>query len=131
MATTLDVDDIATDSHLSSLPGSASKLARAMPTLADRDAIRAAALQDVVNALQTRTPPVFEADLADITELRDAVVYRSLTVIFRTARSTAGDSFDLLARDYDREYQSAVRRSYTVSGSLSGPSGFTFSLERR
>lgn len=131
MATTLDVDDIATDAHLSALPGSASKISRAMPVLADRDAIRAASLQDVVNALQTRTPPIYETDLADPTELRDAVVYRSLTVIFRTARSTAGDSFDLLARDYDREYQSAVRRSYTVAGSLTGPSGFTFSLERR
>ncbi len=131
MTTALIVNNIATDADLSALPGSAAKVARAMPAVGDRDAVRASALQDVVDALLTRSPAIREADLTDATQLKNAVVYRSLSIIFRSARTVAGDSFDMLARDYEREYQTAVRRSYTVTTNQSSPGGFSFSVERR
>lgn len=128
---TLSVANIATDDDLIAEVASEAKLARAMSRSADRDAVRTLALNDVVAALAQRSPPIFEADLADQTQLKNAVVYRSLVRIFRSARTTLGDAFDALARDYDKEYQTAVRAPFTVNGSLTGPSGFSFSLERR
>lgn len=131
MTTALDVDDIAADTDLVSELGSQAKLERMMPKREDRDAIRQKSLQDVVNALLVRSPPVNEGDLSDTAELKDAVVYRSLERIARAARSVAGDTFDVLARDYSREYQSAVRRQYTLQNNILSPAGFTIRLERR
>lgn len=131
MTTTLNVENIATDADLSAVPGSGALVTRAMPVQSARDAIRASALQDVVDALASRSPPVADTDLTYPAELKNAVVYRSLHVIFRSARTGAGDHWDLLAKDYEREYRTAVGRSYTVSSNQSSPGGFSFSMERR
>lgn len=131
MATSLDVDEIATDADLVNELGSSAKLNRMMPLVADRDSLRQRSLQDAVNALTTRAPAVFETDLQDITELKDAVVYRALERMARAARSVAGDTFDRLASDYGREYQVAVRRQYTLSTNVTSPGGYSVRLERR
>ena len=130
--TVLNVDTIATDADLIAEVASKARLDRAMPDVAQRDAIRAQALQDVVDALATRSPPVRDTQLADPTELKQSVVYRSLAKIFLSAIAVDGDVHSMLNRAYEREYQAAVRRSFTLSpDGAAGSSGFTFRMERR
>lgn len=132
MKTILDVDTIATDADLIAEVASKARLDRAMPDITQRDAIRARSLQDVVDALGTRSPPLRDTDLADPNELKQAVVYRSLSKIFLSAVAVDGDVHSTLSRAYEREYQAGVRRSYTLAPSgAAGSSGFTFRLERR
>ena len=129
----LDLNTIATDGDLAGgrAFGSTQKRDAAMPKAADRDSMRAAALSDVLEALKARTPPIFESDLATPGELKDAVVYRACELIARSARAVAGDTWDAMQRDFRREYDSAVRRNFTVQGVLTGPSCFSFEVERR
>lgn len=130
--TVLNVDDICTDADLVNVVGSSDRVTRACPSLAQRNAFRAAALQDVVDALAQRSPPVFETDLTAPTELRSAVAYRALHKIFLSAVADDGDMHHVLARNYDREYQSAARARFSVQpGGLSSPAGWGFTLERR
>lgn len=127
---TLDVDDICTEADVLTKI-SAAKMQTAKKLQADRDALRATALDDVLEVLKNRTPPVYESDLAAPTELKDPVAYRFCHLICRDARTVMGDSWDALSRDYAKEYEAAVSRSFTVSGNQRGPSGMSFSLERR
>jgi hypothetical protein len=132
MTTYLDVDTIATDADLIAEVSSKARLDRAMPDVAQRDAIRARALQDVVDALATRSPPLRDTDLANPTELKQPVVNRSLSKIILSAVAVDGDVHSTLHRAYEREYQAAVRRSFTLApDGAAGSSGFTFRLERR
>lgn len=127
----LDVNMIATDLDLANEVGDAARLARAVPKVERRDAIRQAALQDVVSALQTRTPPILENMLVDPTELRKAVVYRALSKIFLAGVAIDGDTHAYLSARYEKEYLGAVRGSFSVAPGVAGPSGWSFSWERR
>jgi hypothetical protein len=127
----LDVDDIATDADLASEVGDVARLGRAMPRVESRNAIRADALNDVVRSLATRTPAIRPELLTDPTELKKAVVYRALSKIFLGAVSVDGDLHTFLSQRYEREYQSAVRGAFTVYPGVTGPSGSSFSYERR
>jgi hypothetical protein len=128
---TIDVDDVCTDADLPGLLGTADLLNRLQPSVSSRDVKRANALLDVLEELKKRSPPVYDADLADPEELSDAVGYLALYRLCREARATAGDRWDMLAQDMMREYKGAVARNFTVSGDLRGPGGGSFSLERR
>lgn len=127
------VDDICTESDLvMEVGGDAGRLERAMKTVAARDWARATALKDVLAALATRSPPVQHTDLADVTELKQAVCYRALSKIFVAGMAKDGDIHDILAQRYEREYQAAVRSQFTLStfGETS-PGGYSFRMERR
>lgn len=126
----LDVNTIATDAHLADEVGS-ERLTKLQPKVADRDARRAKALEDVLEALKGRSPPIYWNTLSDPTELKSAVVYRTLWLLCRDARAVAGDTWDILAADFEREYGRAIKRSYSVSTGVRGPSGHSLSLERR
>jgi hypothetical protein len=126
----LDVDTVCPESHVLKKI-SAAKLQTAKPVAADRDALRAQALLDVLEALKNRTPPVYDTDLSVPAELADAVAYRFCHLACRDARAVMGDSWDALSADYAREYKAAVSRNFSVSSNQSGPSGWTFALERR
>jgi hypothetical protein len=129
--TVLDVNTIATDADLANEIGGADKLDRAMKREADRDAKRVRALEDVVEALQNRSPPVFEEDLLDPTELRRAVVARALHLICRSASAVPGDTWHMLRDEYRREYDRYVKTQFSLESELRAPSGFTIDLERR
>lgn len=132
MGTVLDVDAIATDADLIAEVASQARLDRAMKDVTQRDKVRAAALQDVVDALMTRSPPVRDTALTDPTELKRAVVYRSLSKIFLAAIAVEGDVHTALQRNYEREYQAAVRMRYTVTTEpAQSGSGYSFRMERR
>lgn len=127
----LNVDDIATDGDLENAMASAEQLNSAQPLLAKRNADRAQALADCLEALGGRSPPIYSNTLSVPTELKSAVVYRALTLICRKARNVAGDTWDVLQADFDREYSRAIKRSFTVSTGVRGPSGGSVALERR
>lgn len=132
MATNLNVDLIATDDDLVAEVASRARLDRAMKDVAQRDLIRRAALQDVVDALLTRSPAVYEAQLGDATELKRAVVYRSLSKIFLSAIAVDGDVHATLQRNYEREYQAAVRARFSLTpGQVASGSGYSIRVERR
>ena len=132
MTTLLNVDLIATDDDLVSEVASRPRLDRAMKDVAQRDAIRKAALQDVLDALATRTPAVAEQMLLDPAELKRAVVYRSLAKIYLSAIAVDGDVHATLNRNYEREYQAAVRARFSVApGQQAGPGGYSFQVSRR
>lgn len=127
----LVVDTIATDDDLVAEVASRARLERAMPSVTQRDAIRAAALDDVLNALLTRSPPVLPEQLGAPAELKRAVVYRALAKIFMAAVAVEGDVHHVLSKNYEREYQGAVRARFSVSKQVSSSSGYSFSWERR
>lgn len=131
MSTTLDVDDIASDADLASAIGGSAKLNRAMPSSTERDAIRAKALLDLLEDLKMRSPPVYDTNLSDPTELKDAVVYRSLVLITRFATAVPGDTWHVLGMAFDKDYQRASKRLYTLTDGLVAPGGLTLVLERR
>lgn len=132
MSTSLDVDDICTEAHLvAELGGDVGRLERAMKTSSARDAMRASALQDVVDHLATRSPPVRDTDLTDPTQLKSAVCYRALSKIFLTGITQEGDVSDVLSKRFEVAYKAAVAVRFTVSPGVSSPSGRSFSYERR
>jgi hypothetical protein len=128
---TLDVNMIATDADLANEVGDLARLTRAMPRPDKRDSARAAALSDVLAALRTRTPSIFAESLIDPNELKKAVVYRALSKIFLAGVAIDGDTHAYLSARYEREYQGAIRGSFTVAPGVAGPSGWSFSWERR
>lgn len=131
MALPFDVQTIATDDDLVAEVASRARLERAMPNIAQRDALRSAALEDVLHALETRAPPIHAAALSAPVELKRAVVYRTLAKLFMAAVAVEGDVHHVLARHYEREYQGAVRARFSVSPLATGSSGYSFSVERR
>lgn len=131
MATILNVNAIATDEDLIAEVASKARLDRAMPNVLQRDAIRVAALGDVLGALATRSPAVLDTHLAAPAELRRAVVYRALAKIFMAAVAVEGDVHHLLSKNYEREYQAAVRMRFSLAPGQAGPSGSSFRMERR
>lgn len=132
MATSLNVDTIATDADLVAEVASQARLDRAMKDVTQRDKVRAAALQDVVDALMTRSPALRETELSDPKELKRAVVYRSLSKIYLTAMAVDGDIHVKLHQAYEREYQAAVRARFSVTPiQTDSASGYSFRMERR
>lgn len=127
----LNVDDIATDADLATAAGDIKKLQAFGLSEQVRNQHRAQALEDFLSALTNRSPPIFESDVQNPAELKMGVVWRALHLIARQARGMAGDTFDLLSKDYARDAASQFSRTVTVSGNLRGPSGGTFRLERR
>ena len=128
---TLDVNSIATDADLENTVGSAERLKAMQPVLTKRDMDRAQGLADALEALKGRSPPIYGSMLSVPAEIKDAVVYRALTLMARKARNVKGDTWDALADDYDREFSRAIKRAFTVSSGVRGPSGRSVALERR
>lgn len=129
MATPIDVNAIVTDRDLADEVTRA-KLERTGVRETERDTHRAKALQDFLDAIQRRTPPIREYDIANTDELKRGITYRALEKIFRDARAVAGDTWDVLHADYRREAQAQFTRTITVQGGAKGPSGGGFRWER-
>lgn len=70
--------------------------------------IREAALAEVMDALRSRTPPVYEADISDVTQLTRAVIWNSLARIYAMAMAVDGDAFSLRWNDYKKSYRTEI-----------------------
>lgn len=130
--TFLVANNICTDADLADKVGGLSELNRINKDQARRDQLRQDALNDAVLALASKTPPIFDSDLSDPTELKNAVAYRTLSRLYLTALARDGDRAATLSENYQREYLGAVRGYFTVGPvgqRMSG--GQSFSIERR
>ena len=126
----LDLEMICTDADLLNRAG-AKRLNEAKHQVSERDAARAEALRETLSALSGRSPPIYESDISDQTELREMVMYRALSIIFENAIASPDGLHAMLARNYAAEYAAVSKRSIKVSGGLRGPSGGSFRMERR
>jgi hypothetical protein len=132
---TIDVDDVCTESQLDEfLGGQLGGNQHLRPQAwTSAEPARQYALDRVVNALKRRTPPILEADLQDVTELRLAVKLGAAHHLYMLAASS-GDSAELFAfkaRDYGKEFDAEVNGlSPTLRGGARG-STYSFSIARR
>jgi flavin-binding protein dodecin len=132
----IDIEDVCTHAQLDEfLGGQLSAQAALLPRawVGDSTPARQYALDRLVDALRRRNPPIREADLADVSELRHAVMNGAAAHIYRLGMATAGDAalFDVQARHYEREFQSELTGlAPTLTGGLAG-GGISISVERR
>lgn len=129
--TVLNVNDIATDADLAIEFGGVDSLNSAQKLVSIRDAYRASALQDCIDQLSTRKPPVLPQDLTYPSELKMAVVYRALQKICARAMTQAGDRHDMLARKYQADFTGAISRRFSVAPGGSTSSARSFNWGRR
>lgn len=89
---TIAIDDVCTEADLEQEVGGSAVLQSLIPSEWSGSAQKARedALDDVVRALRRRTPPIREADLADVTELKMAVKFGALERLYRLAMTTSG-----------------------------------------
>lgn len=89
----IDVDTVATDADVDiELGGQLLAHVTLLPQdWTDIKAFRQRALDIATDALKRRTPPIFESDISDVTELRRAVVYGSCEKLYELALTNAAD----------------------------------------
>jgi hypothetical protein len=129
---TLNVDLICTDADRADEMG-ATALSNMQPTVAVRDDARQKALDDVETALENQTPAVLATQLTrPETELTDVVKYRALWRLCRSAMTHKDDRYATLRKDYEREYESALGRHYSViEGQRAVAGSLSISVHRR
>jgi hypothetical protein len=124
-STILDVEAIATDAQVYEAGGGESLVTRARPKDSPTlSAQKSRALADVLKVLAQRRPPVFDTSLVDPTELRDAVVYRTLSNVFGDAITAEGDAWHVRHKRFAQEYANALSSlSPTVTDGVVAASG--------
>lgn len=131
----MDVDTVCTHDDLASELGGVAELANLLPTSFNGSSAgpRALALRDVLKALGRRVPPVFEEDVSDPTELRDAVAFGALERIYRSAMTTPDSVFGTQRKIYDERFKSEVLGLQVTTGSSGAraPMGIGIPMERR
>jgi hypothetical protein len=132
---TIDVDDVCTESQLDDFLGgqlTAGKNLRPK-AWASCEPARQYALDRILNAMKRRTPPILEADLHDVTELRHAVELGASERLYMLAASSGGDSelFAFMAKKYGDQFEDEINGlSPTLTGGARG-STHSFSIARR
>lgn len=134
-ATTIDIETVCTHQNLVDEVHSARALNLLLPSDAagSSTAIRTLALNDTMRALKRRMPPILAADLEDVTELSQAVLYGTLMRLEFAALTGANETDVHWAkykryRDlYDAEIDGLTP---TLSGGSTG-APMSISTERR
>jgi hypothetical protein len=96
--------------------------------------VREEALRLTLKTLSRRSPPIWEESISDPTELRDAVMYGALEIIYGAAMTTAGvDSiFAMKRKTYDDRFKAELQGLQpTVSDGVRAPAGLGIVMERR
>lgn len=131
---TIAIDSVCTDRHLETEVGGASALANLLAKSEGGSSVlaRQAALDDTMRALRRRAPPIFEADLADVTELRAAVAYGALMRLYRQAATTPDSIFLTHAKTFAVQFEAELDGlSPTLCGGDSVGATASWSTERR
>ena len=131
--TTTDVDTVATDGDLEDLLGQKT-LAELTPDSWGGSAknARAEAFERVLTALAAKNPPVYEHDLADLSELKRVVVIGAAAELYGESMHSDGDAFHLQHRRYEKRFAATLQAlSVTTQGGLRGGGLKSISIERR
>lgn len=128
---TIDVETVLTeaqlDAHMGGLLLSHTKILPA--SVANSSAIRTDILRMVLKHLARRTPPIREEDIADPTELRDAVTFGSCGRLYEIAMTSGGESepFFYKWKAYETKFKDELNSLQVTTTTLerarnSGPS---------
>lgn len=119
---TISVDDVLTEAALDEyLGGQLTATVNLMPAgWTDAEPARQWALDRVLQSLKRRTPPILEGDIADVTELRDAVIFGAASRLYDIALTSAGESEVMFHkwREYDRKFNAELS-SMVITGPAS------------
>lgn len=117
------VNDIVTDSDLSEEIGE-DQFAILTPKVNDGLRARQLTLNDLLDKLKNRVPPIHEANLIELEELRIPCVYGAVARLYRKNMTTGDDVFTakavLYMKDYDRRVQDL--RPTVTGGRIGAPS---------
>jgi hypothetical protein len=130
--TTRPVDDYLTHEQLADHVGGAEQLANILPATWAGSSTKARQLAAdlVVKSLKRRTPPVHEADLSDLEELRDAVTYAALEYLYSLGMTSSDGHYAIRRRLYqDRLEDELNALTPTVGDGESA--GASWAIERR
>lgn len=132
---TIDLEDVCTEAQLAEHLGvqtidSIGLKPRGWDTC---EPARRAALDKVIAALKSRTPPIRDTDLADVTELRNAVLFGAKAHLYELAMSSATEGALFLEkwRIAHKQFTDEVRGlAPTLTDGIRGPA-MSFSYARR
>ena len=132
---TIDVDDVCTHDQLNEFLGGhlTSKQNLQPSAWGDSEPARQRALDRVLNALKRRTPPIREADLQDVTELREAVKLGAAEHLHMIATTSGADAelFAFKAKAFGKQFEDEINGlSPTLTGGGRG-STYSFAISRR
>lgn len=132
---TTPIDSVCTEAELDGyLAGQLSTQMMLLPKgWTDAEPARQQALDDTLEALRRRTPPILESDLAAITELRRAVQYGAeMWLLYHSLTGASADS--VLAFRYSEAKKRFANEinglTPTLTGGLRG-STYSFQVSRR
>lgn len=112
MADLIDVDDVLTHSQLDDYLGGQLTAQTYLATVGDTDTAKARtwALDDVLDRLAERTPPVYEADVTIVTELRRAVRHGAAMHLYDLATTSGNDAevWHAKMKAEEKRFQSAI-----------------------
>lgn len=109
---TIDVEAVCTDVQLDEyLGGALTKTINLLPAeWDDASPARSFALRRTLQSLARRSPPVLESDIADPTELHDAVLFGAAARLYDIAITSGGESevFFHQARRYEAKFREEI-----------------------
>lgn len=130
---TIALSDVATRKDVANELGGDTELDRLCNDSADVMRAMALALEEVLYSLRGRTPPIYEGDVADPTELRRVVALRAAARM-HFANMTTGGGDDICARKHSilqKQYESELASLRpTVGGAIAAPA-FSIPMHRR
>lgn len=132
MSTTA-IDTVCTDAYLLTKVSGSANLERIMPKdAANAQSARQDALDRVLRRLKGLTPPINEADLTDVTELRDVVAYGALeTLCVNAMTGMDGDVFEKLAKHWRTLFQTELQSLRPTVATNQRAAPFTITMHRR
>lgn len=132
--TTIDVEDVCTNAHLVSEIGDATLLDRLLPVESkDSAPFRQRALEETMKSLRRRVPPITEAMLSNVVELRDAVRFGALARLYERAMTQGGrdNVHATKARWYQERFQDELRALQPTIGDEVRSPPRTMTIHRR
>ncbi|MEQ8721036.1 MAG: hypothetical protein RID81_07150 [Sandaracinaceae bacterium] len=129
----MNVEDVLTHEQLANALLGSERLENLLPAAWDGDSstLRRAALDDVLEHLANRTPPIRETALPYPEDLRTATRYVAIERLYREAMTDERDTFAVNRRIYEKKANTALASlSPRVGAGLRGP-GLSLQLERR
>lgn len=134
---TISIANVATEADIADtgFGGSTTRMYDLLPEgVSDLTTHRTKALEATMKHLKRRIPPIRDADIADPTDLRDAVCYHALAQLYEDAMSTAGldDAFRKKAEWWRDRWSSEVgAMNPTLGDDVRGAPGNTIVVTRR